>query len=262
MSYSYDEKLKMFNENLGLVYTVVYKHWGLKYVPEDDLLQEGFMNLWLIIDLYNPDSGTKFATYAYVALTDRLTKFTLKYRYGSSMRSSSFQEAMSALRYAKLNNISVDLACDALGFKGAKREYALLMAKGSLLVESLSSPVVSSDQDCETTLEDIVPDAYSLADEVCEKVSSENLKKILYTDFVQYCIEKHTGKPPDYFEDLVKMYLDTIFNDEHISQNAISKKIGVSNTVVSKHFKCFKQNLKQFIIQKHLISRSVSQCSH
>lgn len=262
MSFTYDERLKLFDENQGIVYTVVYKHWGRKYVPEEDLLQEGLMNLWLITDKYNPESGAKFVTYAYVSIYDRLTKFTFKYRYGGSVRSSSFQEAMPVLHYAKAKNISVDLACNILGIKGSKRDYALLMAAGDNLTESLSEPIVHADQDCDTLLEDVIADPTVLAEDICEKIYSEELKKVLYVDFVQHCLEKRTRKPPDYFADLVKMYLDTIFTNEPITQIAISKKIGVSNTVISKHFKWFKKNLKQFILQNHLITRGITSCSH
>lgn len=62
-------------ENKGFVYKVAYDCYGTygSDLPEDDLIQEGFIGLMKAANLYNPENGTKFLTYAWYHIFQKIT---------------------------------------------------------------------------------------------------------------------------------------------------------------------------------------------
>ena len=69
-------KDKIFNDNLGLVYNVVRKCFrGYSQEDTEDLLQEGFLTLYKVIDKFDESKGFKFSTYACNSIWGSLTKY-------------------------------------------------------------------------------------------------------------------------------------------------------------------------------------------
>lgn len=65
---TYDERLKLYEENKGLAYSLSIK--GVKkneklYMWKDDIIQEALIELWRVTDTYSEDKEVKFSTYAY-----------------------------------------------------------------------------------------------------------------------------------------------------------------------------------------------------
>lgn len=65
---TYDERLKLYEDNKGLAYSLsleeVNKNERL-YMWKDDILQEALLELWRVTNTYNDSRGVKFSTYAY-----------------------------------------------------------------------------------------------------------------------------------------------------------------------------------------------------
>lgn len=246
---TYDEKLKMFNETSDIVYFIVRKHWGRSYVPEEDLIQEGMLVLWESTERYDPSKHAKFSTYAFAAIKNRLDRYTWANNFGSMTKSSLFQESIPIVRYAQEHEVSIDDACDALNVKGVRREYATIIFMRAEIELSLYDKL-----DGGWELADTVADDYNLEDVVCDTMFSRQIISMLYTDFVEYCVRKHTGKIPGYYRDLIKLFLDSIFND-HITQLSIGQRLGLSRAVVNKQFKNLHILLKQYTIMKNVCNK-------
>ena len=83
-------KDKIFNDNLGLVYNVVRKCFkGYSQEDTEDLLQEGFLTLYKVIDKFDESKGFKFSTYACSSIWGSLTKYAetrLKQKKSTSVK--------------------------------------------------------------------------------------------------------------------------------------------------------------------------------
>lgn len=62
-------------ENKGFVYKVAHNYYGTygSDLPEDDLAQEGFIGLMKAANMYNPENGAKFLTYAWYHIFQKMT---------------------------------------------------------------------------------------------------------------------------------------------------------------------------------------------
>lgn len=65
---TYDERLKLYEENKGLAYSLSLKEVKKSerlYMWEDDIIQEALIELWRVTNTYSDSKGVKFSTYAY-----------------------------------------------------------------------------------------------------------------------------------------------------------------------------------------------------
>lgn len=65
---TYDERLKLYEENKGLAYSLSLKEVKKNeklYMWKDDIIQEALIELWRVADTYSEDKEVKFSTYAY-----------------------------------------------------------------------------------------------------------------------------------------------------------------------------------------------------
>jgi RNA polymerase primary sigma factor len=62
-------------ENKGFIYKIAYRYCGMygSDLPEDDLVQEGFIGLMKAADMYDVKSDAKFLTYAWWHIFQRMT---------------------------------------------------------------------------------------------------------------------------------------------------------------------------------------------
>lgn len=92
---TYEEKVKMFNENIRLVYKYYNKHRSKCHANEqDDMLQELLIKYWEIICIYEPSKGL-FSTLLYLSF-DRLMA-------GKFRTEKRFKEHITLLEYDALN---------------------------------------------------------------------------------------------------------------------------------------------------------------
>lgn len=248
-----DRKIELFNSNIGLVYCIARRHWGRYCVEEEDLVQEGMLALWNLIDSYDDTRSSSFSSYASPIISNRLYDYVQKYRFGNMSKSSYFQDAMAAVKYSKVNNVSLEEAYEKYNLTGARQEYAQIIADRESLFISLSTPVTSDGDDVsyyEDTI-NVATDSFEYS--VCEHLDSMRLMKDLYTNFVEYCIESHRGEVPTYYTQLIHLFLDSIFYKTQ-TQNEIGKHLGISYTLVSKYFRKLRALLKKYVLQNHLVS--------
>ena len=70
-----EEKNKLAEENLGLVYLVVNKEFTYEKTTESDrenYIEEGMIGLAKAINTFNPSKGAKFSTYAYICIKSEI----------------------------------------------------------------------------------------------------------------------------------------------------------------------------------------------
>jgi RNA polymerase sigma factor (sigma-70 family) len=71
-----EERLKLFNENKNLAYTVAYRYnIGMEI---EDTKQEALMALWVATERFDPDRSESFATYAYWIISSALQSNIVK----------------------------------------------------------------------------------------------------------------------------------------------------------------------------------------
>lgn len=66
-------------ENKGFVRKVAHNYYGIygSDLPEDDLAQEGFIGLMKAANMYNPENGAKFLTYAWYHIFQKITEASI-----------------------------------------------------------------------------------------------------------------------------------------------------------------------------------------
>lgn len=76
-----EEKNKLAEENLGLVYLVVNKEFTYEKTTESDrenYIEEGMIGLAKAINTFNPSKGAKFSTYAYTCIKFEINSYVAK----------------------------------------------------------------------------------------------------------------------------------------------------------------------------------------
>lgn len=76
-----EEKNKLAEENLGLVYAVVNKEFTYEKTTESDrenYIEEGMIGLAKAINTFNTDKGVKFSTYAYTCIKFEINNYVKK----------------------------------------------------------------------------------------------------------------------------------------------------------------------------------------
>lgn len=76
-----EEKNKLAEENLGLVYLVVNKEFTYEKTTESDrenYIEEGMIGLAKAINTFNPSKGAKFSTYAYICIKSEINCYVAK----------------------------------------------------------------------------------------------------------------------------------------------------------------------------------------
>ena len=76
-----EEKNKLAEENLGLVYLVVNKEFTYEKTTESDrenYIEEGMIGLAKAINTFNPSKGAKFSTYAYTCIKFEINNYVRK----------------------------------------------------------------------------------------------------------------------------------------------------------------------------------------
>lgn len=71
------EKEKMFEENMNLVPYVIKDilHVDMKEFDFEDLLQEGYIDLWKAVQTYNNENKSSFSTYACCCIRNKLINY-------------------------------------------------------------------------------------------------------------------------------------------------------------------------------------------
>lgn len=251
-----EKKLQIFNDNVALIYSIVDRHWGKYYVEKDDLIQESMMTFWSALDKYDENRDVSLVSYVYAVVYTHLTTYVQRYRFGSLARSSTFQDAMRAVKHAKTNNVSIDDACDQLKLNQTKRKFAQTIALGDDLCVSLSTPLTTKEP-CDTELQDMMADEVDMATEICNNIDIERLRSRLYKNFVNAEVKKFQGKNKRTYRKIAIAYLDTIFVEPR-TKRSVAKEIGVSGEMVRKYFDRFRDHLKAYLLKTKLLTEPAS----
>ena len=107
-----EEKNKLAEENLGLVYLVVNKEFTYEKTTESDrenYIEEGMIGLAKAINTFNPSKGAKFSTYAYTCIKFEINSYVRKKnnhkRKINYVCKNSIDEILNILGKMKIKNI-------------------------------------------------------------------------------------------------------------------------------------------------------------
>lgn len=245
---TYEEKIQIFEKNKYLVYSIVNNHWSRYYAEPEDLTQEGMAILWGVIDNYDHSRHVAFSTYAYPVISNKLGAYARQCRFDRMAKSSYLEDVLPVVRYFREHEVSLNEACDIFNLSAVKREYAHIIATRSSLLVSLSAPECEDNFSSKITLA-----VEGFENTICDKIDDERLICRLYTDFVDYCVQKHRGKVPDYYEQLIKCFLDSIFFVK-TTQLEIGQHLHISRVVTNKNYTRFRSLLKDYLITNELVT--------
>ena len=211
----------MFNENTGLVYKCI----KTLYIPPetwDDTFQEGCIGLCHAIEKYDPESGYKFSTYAFVVIRGYM------------------------LRYLRDNNL-IKTSRDVVSRRNRVHYYRdkgmsdeEIMRKMKItpfeLVEVDNITDVSSldycPPDVDSTISDIIPDTSEYVED--------------YYGLVNHIISLAERVAPIKHKTLcLESLYSRIYEDTPITQEELARKYGYSQPQVSRILRVFYEKLKE-----------------
>jgi RNA polymerase sigma factor (sigma-70 family) len=110
-------------------YVVRNQIWG--GVPEDDLLQEGWIALWRAIEGYDPQRGAVFSTYASVAIARRVWRATQQERCERRLvRQADPPDAYLALEEGLWHALVGEVLAEGLGHLSERQRRVLELVYG------------------------------------------------------------------------------------------------------------------------------------
>lgn len=223
-----EEKNKKFMDNMGLVYKIVNNHWGTKFIPKEDLLQEGFILLMECLERYNPNSSAAFSTYATVYIRGKLNTIIHKYMYGGAVSTSTADKSFALVSYMRQNNLHFEEACKRLCADNATRSLALILLRVDATV-SLDEPLYNDGDpdDKDSTYLDTLLGESDFTERKLSDIHSRVILDLCYTDFVEYYTRIHSGLDVTETKHMLYLFLDTLFKD-NITQVEVARQLGVT----------------------------------
>ena len=206
--------------------------------PLEDLIQEGYLGLLNAIDLYNPDRGTKFSTYATHFIIGQI-KHYLRDR-GKIIKVPAWIQEL----HQKLTRV-VDSLSQQMGRQPTPAEIGAVMNMDEKQVEYLLS---TSDLFRVTSLESgdsDDDDFYSGAD----------LEKLEHPDSItmQVATEERVvlEKAMERLKDIERRVLYAFFYEE-LSQTEIAQQLGISCNYVSHILRNSTKKLRKILVSEEL----------
>lgn len=250
---SYEEQLKLFSDNTGLVHYVIHKSWFNSCSFRDDLEQEGMKILWESVLRYDESKGASFASYAVRRLYCCLFRYANVVRYGHMGSNFNFTRGVAAAADAFQAGMPLEEICSRQGLSRIQAQYAFLAAHLQNNLLSLNRCV---NESIDEPLENIIADTSVRSHE--DIAMEDFLMKALYCDFVDWAGTVYVGKYSYVYEELIHMYLDNIFKKKR-SYAVIADKLGIPCSTVRTQFARIKRLLKEYILQNpHLLSEPIS----
>ena len=175
-----EELTKLWEDNKRFVYKMARRYTD--YAEFDDLVQEGYIGIYLAALRFDESAGTKFLTYAAFWIKQRMS------RYIDSCRSVVRMPVHMAANIRKYNKLQSDYQ-KKFGRKPTEDEMRALMEMSQTEYNnmrqaaelehtaSISAPI-SDDEDA--TLEDMIGDK-GIEDVTVERVNRESIKRDMCT---------------------------------------------------------------------------------
>ena len=123
---TYDERLKLFEDNIALPYHIA----GRFKCPEEDredMIQEGLLAMWQATATFDPERGIRFTTFAGTAISRRYGKFTTHAWNSSGLSASdrtietayqSIQAGDAPMKYRRLYQTAISTESTITGKDG------------------------------------------------------------------------------------------------------------------------------------------------
>lgn len=247
------EKLnKIIEQNMKLIYQIASRYvYEIGVYDICDLVQEGVLGVIRAIELFEPDKGFMFSTYAYWWVEQRISRYTLKeknYYSGShhAMRKLNELRKLKIDKYINKENLSVEDIMKELNVTEASAKEFL---NASLPIIHLNSVIKGKDERDRSEIYEMLEDKDNInpADDIEEKDFREyviNIMKKYLTDKEYDMMMKRYGF---YGE---PMTLQQIADDYGISrervrqiENKAIKKLKYKREFKEEEFQHYKTNI-------------------
>lgn len=217
-----ENMLILYNQVKGFIYKIVLQYRAQGEI--EDLMQEGFLSLYVAIDGYDPDTGNKFLTYAQYWIMQGIKRYIDR---NSCCLRLSFQSQERLRRYKKICNSFVK----EYGRDPSESEIADLMwlsieqvrdiCKNACMtnVVSLDAPVKGFEEEG-FTAGDNVPSPEDMEEEVLDKLQQEQLSLVLWE-----CVDSLPGRQSEIIRKRYQenMTLDAVGNSLGIWREAVRR---------------------------------------
>jgi RNA polymerase sigma-B factor len=206
--------------------------------PIEDLIQEGYIGLLNAIDLYNPDKGTKFSTYATHFIIGQI-KHYLRDR-GKIIKVPAWIQEL----HQKLTRV-VDSLCQQLGRQPTAAEIGAVMNMEEKQVEYLLSTSelfrVTSLENCESEGDDHFPAAdiekLEHPDSITMQVATE--ERVV----LEHAMQR--------LKEIERQVLYAFFYEE-LSQTEIAQRLGISCNYVSHILRNSTKKLRKILVTEEI----------
>lgn len=169
-----EEKLEIYNKNIGLIHHTIKKYRGInrQLYDYEDLFQVGSLGLWKAIDRYDSDRGIALSTYAVITIRGEVKRFMRDCNLGIKIPRGLKVEYF---KYKKLKES---------GYKDeeleGKLEYPISELKEVELHIAGTNYLDSADGDRESSyFSDVLSLDYDLEGNIIDKLHYERVIRVL-----------------------------------------------------------------------------------
>jgi len=229
----YEAQEKIFEHNLRLVSNVINKYYYKEDLNQkEELFQIGSLGLWIAIQRFNPEFDTEFSTYAVPMIWGEMRRYLRDNDMIHITRSTKeLIYQISKLQEEHNNELNVKQLSKILEVTEEEIKSAI---NASLPISRLEEPSFTNKDGNDITLGESIPDIGASIEEQAEDNEMKyQLRKL---------IDKLAGKEKGVIELLYGL------NGPRINQMKAAKKLGISQTQVSRIEKAAMKKLKHLII--------------
>lgn len=164
----------LVQSNLRLVVKIALDYVGLG-LPLPDLISEGNLGLVRASELYDPDFGAKFSTYAALWIKQRMRRAITN--QGKTVRVPIWKSQMLRRLQISTDELTAQLgrkptSQEVSGGSGVSEDEILKLQNGLVQISSLDAPLMQ-EEGTETTLGSLLPDQNATSP--CEDITKHEL---------------------------------------------------------------------------------------
>ena len=213
----------LYQDNINLIKKIASKYCA--YVDFDDLVQEGFFGLKIAADMFDPEQGIAFSTYAVIWLRQSMRRYIEN--CGSSVRfpaktHQSIYKLDKIITWYKMEFDREPSDVELCVLLEVNRDVLKKIKLNKYKIKIRSLDETLPGEDTSYTLGDIVPDSNNQIDDVIEVEYNEKLALALWD-------EVNAILSPQEESIIIKRFKDNMTLDQ------VGSEMGITKEGVRKH---------------------------